>query len=237
MKVMMPTRSEVRTAVRILAGLGLDVDPVKAWRELRWLRERVRSSPASVSVPLSASGRRRPKGAGGFRGGVAFDDRGRPAGMVLETVDVCPNRLEVLTCGDLDATELIPTADRSDRAHGRTDVFDGHREWGGRHVPAKDVPTSRPRRYPRCHLTSRGCAFDRAFDESFQRVRRLSRLVGEVDGITCSRPMCERVAEVDLAAAKNEIRLRDIVEGDRIAWDLPTNDAAACWLREHQASP
>ena len=86
----------------------------------------------------------------------------------------CPNARVVLNCVGPDV-ELVETRDPFDRAHSRVGpVKVGNSvEWGP--MPAArvkgrgggvivQVPESRPRRYPRCQMTSQGVSFDSAYD-------------------------------------------------------------------------
>ena len=84
----------------------------------------------------------------------------------------CANlRVEMTVCG-----AVVATRDLSDRAHDQTEV-DTH---GARMlVPAAKLGgTARPRRYPAHQMTSRGVAFDSAYDELHERQLRLDGVVG-----------------------------------------------------------
>lgn len=226
----MPTRSELRTARRILEGLGfLRVDPLRAWKECDWLRRKVGLTPSSVTVPVCASGVESKRGRGGLRGGVAFDGEGRPAGMVLEPSVAMPNRLVVVTCGD--PSDTVATVDPADRAHPQTNLADGGRDWGPRHVPAADVPTAKPRRYPPSHMTSAGVVFDSMFDETHERLCRLRALVGDIEGLTSMRTAEESVA-MQASRMRDELRLRDIVDRSKVNVVTPARDAAGLWLSD-----
>lgn len=61
----------------------------------------------------------------------------------------------------------VPTPDPNDRAHLAMDAT-------GYLMPARDVPSARPRRYPESQLTSTGVPFDSMYDEWARNAQELT---------------------------------------------------------------
>lgn len=82
-------------------------------------------------------------------------------------------------------------------------------------LPAHRVENSRARRYPVSQLTSRGVAFDSAYDEHHERVQRLVRL---------GLPQKQRtIAEATYEAARGVrigVELKDIVNRNHEAYEV-----------------
>lgn len=116
------------------------------------------------------------------------------------------NRRVTMTCARSDDPTLVETADESDRAH---DVRDG----AGRLVPARLLPRamSRPRRYPRAYMTSRGVSVETALEALGAAERRCRE---ELGGPCAPRPI--RCSDLP-ALARGAARLRDIIEPHRRA--------------------
>lgn len=70
-----------------------------------------------------------------------------------------------------------PTRDAADAAH-------DDRDRDGLLVPAAVAHGARPRLYPEHQMTSRGVAYDSAFDELYERQRWLDAEVGAVPGVS-----------------------------------------------------
>lgn len=74
----------------------------------------------------------------------------------------------VLTCVvRRESRACVPTPDPSDRAHLAMDAT-------GYLLPAHDVPSAKPRRYPDSQLTSTGVPFDSMYDEWARNARELT---------------------------------------------------------------
>ena len=78
--------------------------------------------------------------------------------------------------------DCVATADLFDRAHGERSPLGGLKcaaSGGTRGRPVKSaVANATPRRYPASAMTSRGVAFDSAYDETFERARALAGIIG-----------------------------------------------------------
>jgi hypothetical protein len=139
------------------------------------------------------------------------------------------NKRVCLTCQADGSLATFETADPSDRAHG---VRDG----AGNLVPATNrrmVRSSRARRYPASGMTSRGVSHDSAFDELWEREGRLREM-----GLGRPGQTAAQCVEYTWERACDSIRLRDILEPNRRAYELPSAlstgaDAAEMWLARH----
>ena len=105
----------------------------------------------------------------------------------------------------------VPTRDLFDRAHvarGADGKLRAAATGGTRGKPVKSaVANARPRMYPASSMTSRGVAFDSAYDETYQRQQALS---GVADGIGGRAMTMAEARYVALARMGSERSVRSL---------------------------
>lgn len=126
----------------------------------------------------------------------------------------------------------VPTPDPHDRAHLAMDAT-------GYLLPAFDVPSARPRRYPQSQLTSRGVPFDSAYDDWAKNAKELT-VAGINVGLGATR-FIGASADAREALAKSmggARQLRDRLEpqttqSDMTAQELALERRASAMLARH----